>query len=122
MGVCVYGLGYMVIPASSPISYAEVLVRVPPRGSNYTGSSEKMFINAPTFKGSFNQCYSKQSAQSGSAHPAQIPSWLSQQLSWACWGQVKDGEGFAGKGLQNAVTQAYSCPNSPQQICIQGEK
>lgn len=68
------------ILASCCISNAGVLVRVPPRGSDYTGSSEKALINAPAFKGSFSQCHSKQSAQSGSAHPAQIPSWLSEEL------------------------------------------
>lgn len=82
----------MVIPASCSVFYAGVLVRVPPRGSDYTDSSEEALINASAFKGSFSQCHSKQSAQLGSAHPAQIPSWLSKKtLSWACWGQGRDG-------------------------------
>lgn len=100
MCMCVYGWGWLVIPASSCISYAGVLVRVPPRGSDYTDSSEKALINAPAFKGSFSQCHSKQSAQSGSAHPAQIPSWLSEEL-WAgpAGGKAGMGVGFAHKGL-----------------------
>lgn len=88
------------IPSSSCISYAGVLVKVPPRGSDYTGSSEKALTNAPAFKGSFSQFHSKQSAQSGSAHPAQIPSWLSEELrAGPAGGKAEMRVGFAHKGL-----------------------
>lgn len=102
MYACVhaYGWGWLVIPASSCISYTRVLVRVPPRGSDYTGSSEKALTNAPAFKGSFSQSHSKQSAQSGSAHPAQIPSWLSEELrAGPAGGKPEMRVGFAHKGL-----------------------
>lgn len=105
------------IPASSCISYVGVLARVPPRGSDYTGSSEKALINATAFKGGFSQCHSKQSAQSGSAHPAQIPSWLSEELrAGPCWGQGRDGGwDLLMRDCEKAVTHAYACPSNPSQ-------
>lgn len=105
------------IPASSScISYAGVLVRVPPRGSNYTGSSEKALINALLSNAALaNAIQSNQPSQGLPIQPKSLHGYQKNSELGLLGASQGWGWDLLIRDCEKAVTHAYSCPNNPQQ-------
>lgn len=104
------------IPASSCISYARVLVRVPPRGSDYTGSSKKALSTPLLSKAALaNAIQSNQPSQGLPIQPKSLHGYQKNSELGLLGARQEWGWDLLIRDCEKAVTRAYACPNNPQQ-------
>lgn len=107
------------IPASSCISYVGVLVRVPPRGSDYTGSSERRSSTPLLSKAALaSATQSNQPSQGVPIQPKSLHGYQKNSELGLLGARQGWGWDLLIRDCEKAVTHAYSCPNNPQQIYI----